>query len=77
MDRPSSQDIENGVIAALLKRTVQQRIPNAMAIKRSLDRGNRISDRDLQYMLDVLSHARDNQSLRGSRRCLSSVTRLD
>ena len=63
MDRPTSEEVEAGIIAVLLARAVKQRIPNALAIKRHLDNGERISDHDLNYMLDILSHSYDNQAI--------------
>jgi hypothetical protein len=55
--------MQAGVIAVLLARAHKQRIPNALAIKARLDRGDKISDYDLSYLLNILNHSHDSQLL--------------
>jgi hypothetical protein len=45
---------EAGIIAVLLERFETQRLPRALALKEKVDKGERLSDWDTQFMEQVL-----------------------
>lgn len=48
---------ETGVITALLERLEKQRLPRILAIKASLDTGNKLADYEIEYLDEVLADA--------------------
>ena len=53
----SSKD--SGVILALMQRFNEQRLPEALAIKKRVEQGERLSELDIAFLEKVLSDAND------------------
>ena len=51
----SSED--TGVILALMQRFNKQRLPQALALKKRVEQGERLSDRDITFLEKVFSDA--------------------
>ena len=51
----SDRDI--GVLTALAQRMREQRLPRALAIKERVDAGGVLSDRDIQFLEEILADA--------------------
>ena len=56
----NSSNIELGVATALLERLEKQRIPQALAIKEKVDRGELLEDFDIEFLKDILADAQNN-----------------
>jgi hypothetical protein len=56
MKKPTSTDL--GILAVLAKRLVEQRLPQALALREKVDRGEALSDRDAAFLQEVLEDAR-------------------
>lgn len=56
----NSSEIELGVATALLERLEKQRIPQALAIKEKVDRGELLEDFDIEFLKDILTDAQNN-----------------
>ncbi len=54
MAKPSERDIDNGTVYVLAERTIRHRIPRALRIKQRMDEGERLSDYELDYLLNLL-----------------------
>jgi hypothetical protein len=52
-----NSDRDVGVLTALAQRMRDQRLPRALAIKERVDAGGVLSDRDMQFLEEVLSDA--------------------
>jgi hypothetical protein len=50
--------IEIGVLTVVVQRLIEERLPRALSIKDRVERGERISDRDLEFLELVLDDAR-------------------
>ena len=48
---------DDGVIAALAKRLVEQRLPRALALKERIDRGEVLTDLDIEFLEEVFADA--------------------
>jgi hypothetical protein len=48
---------QSGTIAVLAKRMVEERLPKALALKERVDRGEVLSDLDLNFLEQVLADA--------------------
>jgi hypothetical protein len=53
----AQSDRDIGVLTALAQRMREQRLPRALAIKERVDAGNVLSDRDVQFLEEILSDA--------------------
>ena len=53
-------DVELGVITAVLERLEKQRLPQTLAIKDKVDRGEALEDFDIDFLKEVLSDAQSN-----------------
>ena len=60
MSKLSKEDAEDGTIAVLLKRAVERRIPNVLAIKERLEKGGTLSDLEITHLDEIL---RDGQKM--------------
>jgi predicted nucleotidyltransferase len=54
---------DEGTIIALLDRFRLQRLPAALEIKARVDRGETLSDHDIDVLSQILADSRDTQSL--------------
>ena len=54
---------EQGVIAVLAKRMVEERLPRALALKERVDRGGVLSEVDLTFLEQVLADAKQIKPL--------------
>lgn len=50
---------DEGTITVLLERFRLQRLPVALALKKKVDAGGRLSDSDLEFLEQIFSDARD------------------
>jgi len=50
--------VDTGVLVALARRLVDQRLPRALAMKDKVDRGETLGERDLAFLEEVLEDAR-------------------
>ena len=53
----SKSDKESGVLAVLIERFEQQRLPRALHLKDKVDKGERLSEWDTAYLDEVLEDA--------------------
>ena len=65
MSRLSKEDAEEGTIAVLLKRAVEKRIPNVLAIKERLEKGGTLSNLEITHLEEILSNSRKMQEMVG------------
>lgn len=63
MVRPSPKEIEEGTVAMVAERAVKFRIPRALEIKSALDAGEQLSERDLDWLQQMLKDAQTIQPL--------------
>ncbi len=63
MSKPSKEDAEDGTIAVLLKRAVERRIPNVLAIKERLEKGGTRSDLEITHLDEILTDRRKMQEM--------------
>ena len=54
MSKLTPEDIDNGTVYVLAERTIRHRIPRALRIKKRMDEGERLSDYELDYLLNLL-----------------------
>ena len=54
-----SQPIDEGTIIAVLDRFRLQRLPAALALKQKVDAGGKLDDRDIEFLEQVFTDARD------------------
>ncbi len=54
MSKPTPDDIDKGMVYVLAERTIRHRIPRALRIKKRMDEGERLSDYELDYLLNLL-----------------------
>ncbi len=54
---------DQGVVAALLERMSTQRIPRAQELKTRVDRGELLSDLDIDFLTDVMNDANSLRTL--------------
>ena len=59
----STDSKDQGVITALLERFNTQRFPRAMSIKEKVDRGEVLSDADIEFLEEVFADANDIKRL--------------
>lgn len=59
----SSDDTDTGVIMALMQRFEEQRLPEALAIKKRVDQGERLSDHDIAFLEQVFADAKHYEPL--------------
>ena len=59
----SNDSKDQGVITALLERFNTQRFPRAMSIKEKVDRGEVLSDADIEFLEEVFADANDIKRL--------------
>jgi hypothetical protein len=55
----SDQTNETGTIQTVLNRFNSQHLPRALALKREVDGGARLTDLDVQFLKEVLQDAKD------------------
>ncbi len=48
---------DQGVIAVLAKRMVEERLPKALALKERVDKGGLLNDMDLRFLEEVVADA--------------------
>ena len=65
MSRLSKEDAEEGTIAVLLKRAVEKRISNVLAIKERLEKGGTLSNLEITHLEEILSNSRKMQEMVG------------
>ncbi len=53
-------DIELGVITTVLERLEKQRLPQALAIKEKVDRGDILEDFDIDFLKEIFADAQNN-----------------
>jgi len=54
---------EAGIVAVLVKRMTEDRLPRALAIKERVDRGEKLNDLDLSFFQQVLDDAAKMRSV--------------
>ena len=52
-----------GVIAAIVERFEKFRLPSLLELKEKVDQGERLNDREIEYLEQVLSDADKNRAL--------------
>ena len=52
---------DTATLQALLERLVKYRLPRAMALKKRVDAGERMTDSDIAFMKEALEDAQDGQ----------------
>jgi hypothetical protein len=57
------EKIDQGVIAVLLKRFETESYPRAQSIKKNIDEGGVLSERDLSFFEETLEHAHQIMAL--------------
>jgi hypothetical protein len=57
------EEADKGVIAVLLKRFETESYPRAQSIKKYIDEGAVLNDRDLSYLEETLEHAHQIMTL--------------
>ena len=60
MVKPSSED---GVILALIERFEKQRLPRLLALKGKVDRGEQLSDGEIEFLDTVIHDAQQSKQL--------------
>jgi hypothetical protein len=60
MAKPSSED---GVILVLIKRFEKQRLPRLMTLKERVDRGETLSNEDIEFLSMIIHDAQQNKHL--------------
>jgi hypothetical protein len=63
MSRLSKEDAEEGTIAVLLKRAVEKRIPNVLAIRDRLEKGGTLSNLEITHLEEILANSRKMQEM--------------
>ena len=59
----TEQSKDEGVISVLMERFETQRLPRILEMKESVDKGELLSDRDLDFLQEVLADAKNAKSL--------------
>ena len=52
---------DKGVLAAILKRFDEQRLPRLLEIKKNVDQGLTLSDYEINFLEEVFNDARENE----------------
>jgi hypothetical protein len=65
MSRLSKEDAEEGTIAVLLKRAVEKRIPNVLAVRDRLEKGGTLSNLEITHLEEILANSRKMQEMVG------------
>jgi hypothetical protein len=63
MSKLSKEDAEEGTIAVLLKRAVEKRIPNILAIKERLEKGGTLSNLEITHLEEILANSKKMQEM--------------
>lgn len=59
----SESSVEDGVILALIERFEKQRLPRLLALKEQADRGEMLSDTDIEFLSVVIHDAQESKHL--------------
>ena len=52
-----------GVIAALVERFEKFRLPSLLELKEKVDKGERLNEREIEYLEQVIADAQENRAL--------------
>jgi DNA-binding XRE family transcriptional regulator len=63
MSRLSKEDAEEGTIAVLLKRAVEKRIPNVLAVRDRLEKGGTLSNLEITHLEEILANSQKMQEM--------------